>query len=54
MKFGLMLTLSDFITMLFTYIFSAYLNRTAGTAEVGFYQSGFHWWGAISVSFSPL
>ena len=40
-KFGLMLTLSDFITMLFTYIFSAYLNRTAGTAEVGFYQSGF-------------
>lgn len=40
-RLGLLMTLSDFITMLFSYIFSAYLNRTAGTQEVGFYQAGF-------------
>lgn len=40
-KLGIFMTLSDFVMMLFTYIFSAYLNRTAGTEEVGFYQAGF-------------
>lgn len=40
-KLGLLMTLSEFITMLFNYIFSAYLNRVAGTETVGFYQAGF-------------
>lgn len=40
-KLGIMLALSDFVAMFFTYVFSAYLNRTAGTETVGFYQSGF-------------
>lgn len=40
-KLGLLMTLSEFITMLFNYIFSAYLNRVAGTEVVGFYQSGY-------------
>lgn len=35
------MTLSEFITMLFNYIFSAYLNRVAGTEIVGFYQAGY-------------
>ena len=30
-QLGLLMTLSEFITMLFNYIFSAYLNRVAGT-----------------------
>ena len=41
MKLGVFLTLSGFITTLFSYAFSVYLNRTAGTAEVGFYQAGY-------------
>lgn len=40
-KLGLLMTLSEFVTMLFNYIFSAYLNRIAGTETVGFYQAGF-------------
>lgn len=40
-RLGLFMTLSEFVTMLSTYIFSAYLNRTAGTEIVGFYQSGY-------------
>ncbi|WP_268593502.1 hypothetical protein, partial [Escherichia coli] len=40
-KLGLLMTLSEFITMLFNYIFSAYLNRVAGTEIVGFYQAGY-------------
>lgn len=39
-RLGILMTLSEFITLLFTYIFSAWLNRTAGTEMVGFYQSG--------------
>ena len=40
-QLGLLMTLSEFITMLFNYIFSAYLNRVAGTEIVGFYQAGY-------------
>ncbi len=40
-KLGVFLTLSGFITTLFSYAFSVYLNRTAGTAEVGFFQAGY-------------
>ena len=40
-KLGIFLTLSGFITTLFSYAFSVYLNRTAGTAEVGFFQAGY-------------
>ncbi len=40
-RLGLLMTLSEFITMIFNYIFSAYLNRVAGTETVGFYQSGY-------------
>lgn len=40
-KLGVFLTLSGFVTTLFSYAFSVYLNRVSGTAEVGFYQAGF-------------
>lgn len=40
-KLGIFMTLSGFITSLASYIFAAYLNRTAGIEEVGFYQAGF-------------
>ena len=40
-KLGIFLTLSGFVTTLFSYAFSVYLNRTAGTAEVGFFQAGY-------------
>ncbi|MBO8476289.1 MAG: oligosaccharide flippase family protein, partial [Bacteroidetes bacterium] len=40
-KLGIFLTLSGFITTLFSYAFSVYLNRTSGTAEVGFFQAGY-------------
>ena len=40
-RLGLLMTLSEFVTMLFNYILSAYLNRVAGTEVVGFYQSGY-------------
>lgn len=40
-RLGIYMTVSGFITMLFTYIFSIYLNRTAGTDAVGLYQAGY-------------
>lgn len=40
-RLGLFMTVSSFVTMLFSYVFSAYLNRTAGTEAMGLYQSGF-------------
>lgn len=40
-KLGIFMTLSSFITLLFSYAFMAYLNHTAGTNEVGFYQAGY-------------
>ncbi len=40
-KFGIYLTVSGFVTVLFSYVFSAWLNRVSGTDEVGFYQAGF-------------
>ncbi len=40
-KLGVFLTLSGFITTLFSYAFSVYLNRVSGTEEVGFYQAGY-------------
>lgn len=38
---GVFLTISSFITTLFSYIFSAYLNYRSGEATVGYYQAGF-------------
>lgn len=40
-RLGIYMTVSLFITLLFAYIFSVYLNYTSGTKEVGFYQAGF-------------
>lgn len=40
-KLGIYLTLTGFITSLFSYAFSAYLNRVSGIGEVGFYQAGY-------------
>jgi putative phospholipid-translocating ATPase len=40
-KLGVLMTLSSFITILFSYIFISYLNKTSGTSEVGFYQAGY-------------
>lgn len=40
-KLGVLMTLSSFISILFSYIFIAYLNKTSGTSEVGFYQAGY-------------
>lgn len=38
---GVFMTVSSFITTLFSYIFAAYLNARSGEAVVGFYQAGF-------------
>lgn len=38
---GVFMTVSAFITTLFSYIFAAYLNHTGGEATVGYYQAGF-------------
>ena len=38
---GVFMTVSSFITTLFSYIFSAYLNACSGEATVGYYQAGF-------------
>lgn len=40
-KLGIYMTVGIFITMLTGYLFNAWLNHTAGTAEVGFYQAGY-------------
>ncbi|MBR3950787.1 MAG: O-antigen translocase [Bacteroidaceae bacterium] len=38
---GVFMTVSSFITTLFSYIFAAYLNARSGEAAVGYYQAGF-------------
>lgn len=38
---GVFMTVSSFITTLFSYIFAAYLNARSGEAVVGYYQAGF-------------
>ena len=38
---GVFMTVSSFITTLFSYIFSAYLNYRSGESAVGYYQAGF-------------
>lgn len=38
---GVFMTISSFITTLFSYIFSAYLNHRSGESAVGYYQAGF-------------
>ena len=38
---GVFMTVSAFITTLFSYIFAAYLNARSGEALVGYYQAGF-------------
>lgn len=38
---GIFMTVSSFITTLFAYIFSAYLNYKSGESAVGYYQAGF-------------
>lgn len=40
-KLGTFMTVSGFVTTLFSYIFIAYLNRRDGMADVGYYQAGF-------------
>lgn len=40
-KLGIFMTVSSFITTLFSYIFSAYLNYKSGESTVGYYQAGF-------------
>ena len=38
---GVFMTVSSFITTLFSYIFAAYLNTHSGETTVGYYQAGF-------------
>lgn len=38
---GIFMTVSTFITTLFSYIFSAYLNHCSGETTVGYYQAGY-------------
>lgn len=38
---GIFMTVSTFITTLFSYIFSAYLNHCSGETAVGYYQAGY-------------
>ncbi|MEG1539150.1 MAG: oligosaccharide flippase family protein [Muribaculaceae bacterium] len=40
-RLGIFMTLSNFITVLFSYIFMAYLNRETSITEVGYYQAGY-------------
>lgn len=40
-RLGIFMTASAFITLAFSYAFMAWLNRSADTAAVGFYQSGY-------------
>ena len=39
-RLGIYMTLGTFVTMLMTYVFTAWLNAVAGIAEVGLYQAG--------------
>lgn len=38
---GIFMTVGNFVTMLAAYVFNAWLNNYAGTAQVGFYQAGY-------------
>ncbi len=38
---GIYMTVSGFITTLYSYLFVAWLNGTGGTGEVGFFQAGY-------------
>lgn len=38
---GIFMTIGNFVTILATYLFSAWLNQQAGTSEVGLYQAGY-------------
>lgn len=40
-KLGVFMTIGNFVTILATYIFNAWLNHRAGTGEVGLYQAGY-------------
>lgn len=40
-KLGIYMTAGLFITTLMGYVFNAWLNNVAGTAEVGYYQAGY-------------
>lgn len=40
-KLGVFMTIGNFVTILATYIFNAWLNNRAGTGEVGLYQAGY-------------
>ena len=39
-RLGVFMTIGNFVTILATYIFNAWLNNRAGTGEVGLYQAG--------------
>ncbi len=38
---GIFMTVSGFVTTLFSYLFITYLNYRGGTADVGYYQAGY-------------
>ncbi len=40
-KLGIYMTLGLFVSTLMNYVFNAWLNNVAGTAEVGYYQAGY-------------
>ncbi len=40
-KLGVFMTIGNFVTILATYIFNAWLNNRAGTGELGLYQAGY-------------
>lgn len=40
-RLGIFMTIGNFVTILSTYIFNAWLNNRAGTSEVGLYQAGY-------------
>ena len=40
---GIYMTVSGFVTTLYSYLFVAWLNDRGGTGEVGFFQAGYTW-----------
>ncbi len=40
-RLGVMMTVGNFVTLLAGYLFNAWLNQHAGTAQVGYYQAGY-------------
>lgn len=40
-KLGIFMTIGNFVTILASYVFNAWLNQEAGTAVVGHYQAGY-------------